>query len=718
MKKIISIILILSLILTGTISVMADSSKNTVKFDSQKAIEIAKNSFGLNTDGYDFNQNYYESQEGLKQWELNWNSRKDNEGINISVDADTGDIIYMSRWKDVYNNPSKLSKYKREDALKIADEIAKKLQPEKYNEIKLIDASSKFNNNYYDYDSYYFQYVRQVNGIPFFGNGINISIDKNTLELRNYNFTWTKGDLPDASKAISLEKGKKAFNGKNGLELSYMIKYDSKTKDNKASLVYNFKNGNRPIDAITGEPVNQNYYNPLNDMAENKAMGMAKEAQSLTPEEIEVVENISKYISKEKALEIGKKYIIINENQKLTHASLNSYNNGKDANWHFSWDYNNPEKKEYAYSSISIDALSGEIKNFYKNDNKMDRDVEGKPKYNKEQSKELAEKFLKEIAPNKFTQAEYRADNFQYEDTEKPRSYQFSYIRMVNGIPCPGNSIRVTVNTYTGDIANYRNSWHDIDFPKAENIISIEKAYEALYKNVQFNLQYMNYYDYSLKYPNNNNSSTKLVYAFEDFSGMIDPKTGLVLDYNGEIIKSKDEQTYEDIKGHWAENDIRELIEARIIKADTKEFNPDVKIKQKDFIKILINSLQPYYRIMPYADMDTNSNEEYDEYYKQAIVRKIISEKEKNMDAEISRIDAAKMIVNAMDLGYLAKKSEIFNINYKDEDKISNEMKGFVAIVSGLNIMSGFDGYFSPEVKLTKAESASIIVKFLKVEKE
>ena len=717
MKKFLSIILILSLMLTSTIHVLADPSENPVKFDSQKAIEIAKSSFGLNTDGYDFNQSYYESPEGLKQWELHWNSRKDGEGISITVDADTGDIMYMSRWKEVYNNPSKLSKYKREDALKIADEIAKKLQPEKYNEVRLVDESSKLNNNYYDYDSYYFQYVRQVNGIPFKGNGINISVDKNTLELRNYNFAWTKEDLPDASKAIDLENGKKAFNDKNGLELSYMIKYDSKTKDYKASLVYNLKNGNRPIDAITGEPLNQGFYSPLDNIAENRAMGMAKEADSLTPEEIEAVENISKYISKEKAMEIGKKYIITNENQKLTYASLNSYNYGKDTNWHFSWEYNNPEKNEYSYSSISIDALSGEIRNFYKSDNKMDRNVEEKPKYNKEQCKEFAEKFLKEIAPNRFSQTEYRVDNFQYEDTEKPRSYQFSYIRMVNGIPCPGNRLSVTVNTYTGDIISYHNNWSDIDFPKAENILSIEKAYEALYKNVEFNLQYINYYDYTIKYPNNNRI-TKLVYAFEDFSGMIDPKTGLVLDYNGEIIKDKNEQTYEDIKDHWAENYIHELIEAKIIKVDTKEFNPDFKIKQKDFIKILINSLQPYYRIMPYADAGTDSNDDYDEYYKQAIARKIISEKEKNMDAEINRIDAAKMIVNAMDLGYLAKKSEIFNLSYKDSDKISNELKGFAAIVSGLNIMSGRDGYFSPESNLTKAESVSIIVKFLRVEKE
>lgn len=716
MKKILSMLLMIALILTNILPVIADTSGNNAKIDSKKAIEIAKNSFNLNTEGYDFNQSYFESQEGLKQWELRWNSRKTEDGISVSVDADTGDIIYMNRWKASYNNPSKLPKYKREDALKIADEIIKKLQPEKYKEIKLTDSSQLNNYEYYEYDSYNFQYVRQIKGIPFQGNGINIRIDKNTLELKSYNFTWHRGELPDSTKAINLEKAKRNFNEKNGLELSYMIKYDNKTKNNKAILVYSLKNGNRPIDAITGEPLNQGYYNIAYGMGEAEGMSMDKQAANLTPEEIEKVEDISRYISKEKALEIGKKYIIINKNQKLSYASLNSYDNGKNANWNFSWDYNNREKNEYAYSYISINAISGEIKSFHKSDNSLDKIPEGKPKYNKEQSKELAEKFLREIAPNKFEQTEYRADNFEYENIEKPRNYQFNYIRKVNGIPCPGNSLRVTVNIYTGDVTNYYNNWSDIEFPKAENIISIENAYEALYKNVNFNLQYMNYYDYTLRSPNNR--TTKLVYAFEEFSGMLDPKTGLVLDYNGEIIKDRDEKVFEDIKGHWAEDDILALIEAGILKADSKKFAPDSKIKQKDFIKILISSLQPYYPIIPYVREDEGSNEEYEEYYKQAIARKIINEKEKNMEAEIGRAEAAKMIVNAMDLGYIAKKSEIFNINYKDADKISNELKGYAAIVTGLDIMSGSDGYFSPEVKLTKAETASIIVKFLKVEKE
>lgn len=714
MKKILSLVLALTLLFTNMLPVLAETSQSQTKISLEKAIEIAKNSFNINTEDCDFNQSYYENIEGTKQWQFNWNSRKNSHGISINVDAETGDVLYMSQWKNESSNPSKLAKYKKEEALKIAEELLKKLQPEKYKEMDLVDDSYSGSRYIYDVNAYNFYFIRKVNDLDFQGNGVNVSIDKNTLEINNYNFTWNKEALPDVSKAISIEKARKNFNEKVGIELAYMIKYDQKTKKNNAKLVYTFKNGNRPIDALTGEVINYGYYNPLYDMGASDNAMMAKEAAVLTPEEIKEVENTKKFITREQALEIAKKYVKVEDKYKLEAASLYTDYNGTNASWSFSWNYNNPEKNEYAYISISVDAVTKEVRSISKYDSTTDNaSKNGNPEYDMEKSKKAAEKFLSMIAPEKFAQTEYRPDIFQNSNVEKPVSYSFNFVRKVNGISCPGNNLNVTVNAYTGEITNFYSNWMDLEFPKADDLLSIDAAYEALYNNVEFKLKYIIHYDYTLKYPDNR--VIKLVYAFDDFSGMLDPKTGALLDYNGEAIKDKQELTFTDIKGHWAEKDILALLEANIIEADNKEFTPDERIKQKDFIKILINSLQPYYQVISYAS--DSSAEDYDEYYKQAIAKKIITEKEKNLDAEVSRIEAAKMIVNAMNLGYLAKKSDIFDLNYKDKDKISQDNKGFAAIVSGLNIMSGKDGSFAPEDKLTKGETAATIVNFLKVEK-
>ncbi len=708
MQKYISILLTIMLLLTNFFPVAADTITNDTKVDLKKAIQIAKNSFDLDTEGYEFNQNYHETTDGISEWYLNWNKADDN--ISISVDANTGDINHMNTWKPIYNDPPKISKYKREDAVKAADKVLKKLHPVKYQEMKLLELTPL--NPGYEYDSYNIQYVRQAKGIPFPGNGVNIGIDKNTLELKNYNFTWYRGDLPDCSKAINMEKGKKAFNDNNDLKLTYIIRYDNKSKLNKAILVYNLKNGNRPIDAITGEPIKDSYYG-FKEMGMGGAGGMtmAEDEKSLTPEEIKATEDVSKYISKEKALKIGEKYVFINEKQSLSYASLYNYQDGRNPRWNFSWDYSNPKEEEYAYSSISIDAITGEILNFYKGDSALDKlSSQGKPKYTMEQCKNLAESFLKEISPDKYTQTEYKNMEKEYENIDKPRNYQFDYERIVNGITCIGNGLSVTVNNFTGDITNYNNNWNDIDFPKPIDTLSLSNAYKKLYKNIDFKLQFINHYDYELKRAKN---TVRLVYMFESFSGMIDSKTGEVLDYNGEAIKSKDEETFDDIKGHWAENDIIALIDAGILKVESKKFHPDEKVKQKDFVKILINSLQPYYNIKPLTIKSESPDEEYEKYYKQAIARNIISEEEKDLNAVVTRIEGAKFFVNAMDLGYLAKKTEIFSIRFNDGNEIADELKGYAAIASGLEIMTGNNGYFFPLNAVTNAETAAMIVKFL-----
>lgn len=714
MKRLISLILAIALLLTGTHVIFADDKANGAKISLEKAIEIARKSFDLNTESYEFSHSYYGNVEGTKQWQLNWNSKNNNHSISINVDADSGDILYMYQWKDDYSKQSKLAKYSREEAQKVAEDLLKKLQPTRYKEMSLKDDNNYELRYYYNSPTYNFYFIRKVNGIEFQGDGVNISINKNTLEVVNYYFNWSKIAMPDPAKAISLEKAKEIFNKENGIELAYIIKYDQKTKKNIAKLVYTLKNGNRPIDAITGKVLDYSIYYPAYDLL--GAEGAIKTSLELTPEEKREIEQNKKYLTREQALEIAKKYVKIDKKLELESESLYKNYDNSGATWSFSWSYNDASKNEYSYVNISINAENGEIVSLYSYDSVRDNAARtGTPKYNIEKAKELAENFLNAVLPEKFAQTEYRANLNQNNQVDKPISYNFNFIRIVNGIPCPGNNLNVTVNAYTGEITSFYSNWMNIDFPMLDNIMTIDKAYESLYKNVNFSLKFINNYDYTTR--TTNNRVVKLVYSFDDFSGMLDPVTGKPLDYNAEIIKEKEETAFDDIKDHWAEKDILTLLEAGIIEAGSNKFLPNENIKQKDFIKMLIKSLEPSYVVIPYAY--DSADEEYDDYYKQAISRKIISEKEKNMNSEITRADAAKMLVRAMDLGFIAEKTDIFALNYTDKDDIPNELKGYIAIVTGLDIMSGKEGgVFAPNDKLKRAETASLIVKFLKVDKE
>ena len=150
-------------------------------------------------------------------------------------------------------------------------------------------------------DAYSFNFVRQINNLELAENGVNISIDKNTLKIRNYNFMWDKGTFADPTKAIGLTPAKKIFSDKLGIQLSYNIINDSKTKTQSAILVYGLKNGSMPIDAITGELLKNGYYPMYGGMDMRAEKSAVMKNSALTPEEQKSVDTSSKYVSQENA---------------------------------------------------------------------------------------------------------------------------------------------------------------------------------------------------------------------------------------------------------------------------------------------------------------------------------------------------------------------------------------------------------------------------------
>jgi hypothetical protein len=195
---------------------------------------------------------------------------------------------------------------------------------------------------------------------------------------------------------------------------------------------------------------------------------------------------------------------------------------------------------------------------------------------------------------------------------------------------------------------------------------------------------------------------------------MIDAKNGQFIDYNGKPIVEANKATFTDIAGHKYENDIHQLVELGIIDSTESKFNPDTKIRQKDFIKFLMKATQPEYYPIPYATSDSS---EYDRYYENAAAQNILAKKDKNPDAYVTKIEASKMLVKALGIGFVADLGNIFNLDVKDAASISAENKGYAAIAAGLGLTDISSGSFQPILELTKAETANMLIGYLKVEK-
>ncbi|TCW41923.1 peptidase YpeB-like protein [Thermohydrogenium kirishiense] len=712
MRKFLSFLLVSLLIFTVAIPSIGFAQTNS-KIELKQAIEIAKEKLNIPSSGYNFNSNYYEN-DSNKTWYLTWSSST-NGNINVSVDADTGEIISYNFYKPDNTPVSIIPKHTREEAKEVAVNFLNKIVPEKFKETKEqeTDDYAGLNPKIAYSTAYSFNFIRIVNGIPFQGNQITVEVNKNTLDVQSYYLTWGSDyNFPDPKSAISKDKAIKIFRDNNSLNLQYNLVYTDVYGNNESTpqaiLVYSLVN-NQPVDAITGKILYQGYYGPYIGRMGSKS----DNSQVLSPQEQKAVDDVSMYISKDKAIELAKEKLpfTIGSEYSLTSSNLYKDNsNSNSATWNFSWTYN--EGNNYNYISAAVDATTGELKSFYRNDSN-ENNAQGKtPKYTKDQLKSIAEDYLNKIQPEKFKQMEYQDVPISVYDNSPYTS--FNYIYKVNGIPCPFDSINIGINKYTGDIITYNLSWTDVKLPDNKNVISLDDAYKTLFNNGDFQLSYIIYYAPDKVYQPPS-KDIRLVYQLTNFNGLIDANSGAYIDYSGKPILKNENTQFTDIAGNWAEKDILLLSKYGIADGKNGKYMPNDYILQKDFIKMLVKSLQPNNVIIP---LTSNEDENYDNYYNVAINNKIITESEKNPDTKVTRQDAAKFIVRSLGLKYVADINGIYTLDYlKDAYKIDNSLKGYVAIVYGLNIMTGNNGYFNPSENLTRAQVASILVRYLRVEK-
>ncbi|KUO69726.1 MAG: hypothetical protein APF77_08990 [Clostridia bacterium BRH_c25] len=716
MKKIVSIItltaILFGILLSGPVSAAADN-----KVELKEAIAIAKTAFSFDVENHDFNSNYSETNQGRKLWYLNWNSATGSgSSINVTVDAATGEIINMNQWENNTVPAKKIPKYTREEALKVAEALVKKLHPDKFKNSELLD---EYQNNLYrpvyNNDIYSFYFMRKIEVIDFQENGIQVQVDKNTLKVRYFSLDWdTTIPVPDSKKAINAADAKKIYEEKLGLELAYQMIYPNPAGDPKLILVYTQKNSNNLIDAISGEIITQPYYRPMYGAQEKSSLGVSADTSSYmpTPQEQKVIDDSSNYISKEKAVELLKKYVTVDSRYKMENSSLYGGQRNENTTWSISWSFNDKDKNTYSYIYGTVDAVTGEVRSFNINSSENEYKPDIIPKYTKEQCREIAENFLKEIQPAKFSTSEYREQYYEtYLSLKNVNSYNMNFIRKENEISAPFNSLNVTVSAYTGKVTNFYMNWNNLEFPDAKGSISLDNAYKTLYAKHDLMLKYVRMYNYDMY---NDNAVIRLTYMLDNLNGMIDAKSGQFIDYNGKPVKEANKVSFTDIDGHKFEKDIQLLVELGIIDSTESKFNPDSKILQKDFVKLLMKAIQPEYYPIPYAASESS---EYDRYYESAMMQNILAKKDKKPEAVVSRIEASKMMVKALGMGFIADMGNIFNLNVKDAASITAENKGYAAIAAALELVETTAGSFEPAVELTRAEAAGMLIKYLKIEK-
>ena len=688
----------------------------------ENAIKVSKQMFDIRDDLSNFTYSV-RSEGNLKFWMLNWSS-KDNNGRNIEVSIDsTGDVqsYYNYKYTD-YENIKKLPSISRAEAQNKAEEIIKKLNPDIFDNIKILERNQ--NTSITD-NVYSFNYIRTYNGVVFPNNGLNVSINKQSGELEHYNKNWSK-DLvfPSSEKALSLKEAQEAYIKNLGLGLTY--KFSTEDKSIKVYGAYSpIYNSNYYIDALTGEKINLSriYYNELSDIAMKESVtfdaGNQKADIALNPEEIAAVEEVSKLLSQEDAEKIARELKVLELDASFTLNSASLYKGWLGAKG-YEWNLHFIKSDDKLNSRVSarIDAATGEITSFSTGSSKSE---DNPAKFDNAAAKKAVEEFLNQMQPSKFKETKYKEiedELIKNIEIEKPKYFSFQYTRMVNDVPFENNGITVGFDAVTGKITNYNLEWFDVEFPSLENAASLDKIYEIFFKEIGLELQYTTslsdiIYTKELVVKPDSSKEVKLVYAVNsDKPSTLDAFTGVILDYNGKPYKEEKTLEYSDISGHYAQHEIEVLAQTGI-GLEGPELRPNEQIKQKDFLLLISQVIGNGYSF--YGKLALGSETETEDLYKLLIQEGIVKESEKNPDGPLTREDSVKFVIRAIKYEKIAALSDIFNCTFVDKAEINPELIGHVVLAKGLNIVSGHWDYFRPKAELKKADALIIIFNYLQI---
>lgn len=718
MKKLISLILcimMLSVLLLPTASFAAGEK------ELESIIKLAKTNFDI-PDTFSFNFDVY-TQNNKKVWSLYWNS-KNSSGESISVRIDEDKVIQSyDHYIPFDYSKRKLPKISKADAKAKAEAFIKKINSGVWTQLKFVDNGQ---SSLLDY-AYYFNYIRTVKGVPYYSNSISVSVNKDTGAVMNYYNNWEGArEFPDAAKALSLAAAEKAFKDQLGLELIYKYSYLEDTIKLYPVYTTRLSNDSYAIDALSGEKVQTGYAGIMygaggNEFTMQKSYSMDSAAVTLTPEEIKAIDEAAKLLTKEDAEKLARGYSFLNigEDLKLEYANLSR-------SWpirtKYQWQLNfnkiiNEKTGEAQYIYVNLDATTGELLNYSKN--VYPYDMKQTPKFNEAAAKEAVESFVIKVHPDKFKETELDTSNsnnkISLSESGEPLQFNFSYTRKVNGVRFPDNYMNVTFDAVSGEVISFQMTWFDGVFPSVSKAISLESAYAEMFKTVGLELQYKTIFpgdaaNKMLMPPSSIDQKVRPVFALKNGKPLfIDAFSGQLLDYDGKVYKEVKPVQYKDIAGHYAEKKIRILTEYGV-SLEGDKFRPNEGITQKDFLILLSRTMNNYYGP---GITSESSDKELESLYETMIREGIIKAGEKAPKSLLRREDGVKFIIRAMKLEKVADIKGIFKFSFKDMNRVTKELDGYIVIAQGLKIIEGYKGSFRPKVSLTRGDTMIMLYNYL-----
>ena len=685
----------------------------------EQAVQVVKDNFSIPAN-YTRMSTGYNEYNNRATYSINWNSTEQPGGsVNAMVDATTGDILNVNQWEQALKPSFKLPELSAGDAEKIATDLVSKLTSKYQTQMKLVrDNQQVFALNNSQPFAYNFQWIRVVDGIPFPGNGVSVSVRGDNGHVRDYNFNWAQDlTFPAASKVISPETARQVFNDTPMLELQYFIPpimNPQISEPRRVLLVYQLssKYSGGAIDALSGQPVTFDTqavgYKPMSAVNNVSVATSATQPAGVASPVIEssnsqnTLKNSQK-ISQSEAVEIVKKAIIIPKDFVIQYSSLNpDWQNPSEQVWELNWNTGFSNMGENRYIGARVNANTGDLIGFNMSyGTKLD---DGSKTVNREEAQKIAEDFLKRIQPERFKLVKIESESF-YGGKMPPHLQMFSYVRVVNGIPVSRNGFNITVDTAANQVMNYDMTWSNLEFPSSADVLPINQATDRFLKMRPLEM------NYTLISKQEGQQEVRLVYQPKtnyvmNNPAMLDAKTGDLMDWYG---KSQSQwfksQNFTDISGNYAEKEISLMGLMGAFGEYGETFHPDEKITAGSLLRAMLAA-------------EGNNR---DRVLNDEDVLKIAKERswilgDLKLGSELSRDDLSKMMIRLINMEPAAKVKGIYFVPFTDFDQIQTESLGYDALAWGLGILKLDGTTLNPNQTVTRAEAAYALVHAYAVE--
>ncbi len=675
----------------------------------------------------------YQEHGGRGRWMFLWYSGKQPESsMHVSVNAVTGEIegMKLQRFTTPGTRYSGLPAFSQDQCLEIARREAARLQPEKF--AHTVPAHRDYFHpvpvlRERDYPViYYFHFRRTAGGIPVTDQGISLSVNAETGEVTGFDLSWDDGGkMPSPEGRITPEAAKDIFVERAGLELTYYLTHRGNPEDfGQLRLVYRLgPPGRFFLNALTGQVIDTGtmdfYIDEAGGGGGGKGMMQSrmKADMKLTPAENRAVQETKDLISADRAQEIARKllevpgeYTVIARNLDRLHSIPGSR----------VWGIQFSDRDRKNWISVTVDARSGDLAGFDR-DGRVDPEEyykEPQLKVNEKAARQTADRLIEKMQPGRFGQVVFRQSEPELGPWIKggkavPRSYAFSYARMVKGVVYPEDGFRVRVSSTTGQVLSYDMHWWETDFPSPAGVM----------ERISANEKYLEEYPLELLYSRGQDrwwhgfapSVYHLIYTTGAGAGvMLDAFTGREIDHQGNPVVKKGKQPFTDISGHPAEEDIGLLAAEGIVAGDGGRFRPDDPVTAAEMLAMLVkahNYQGPYH---PLGDGEGESW--YRPVLESARARGILDKGlTLNPGDVLNRTQMARLGINAGGWGKLAGIPEIFRLEVSDAPSIPWEYRGYAASAMGMGLLSPSGGKFDPGGGVTRAEAASFLVRLLKL---